>query len=108
MQNPDSNKTSDGFRLTLLATPSLEEPLVDCLLEMDLELDFTLALVYAHASGREALSLGEQVSGRKKRIRLEVTGRQTQIQAFRDRLKEDFLGADIHFTLESLIEAGRL
>lgn len=108
MQSPNDNQITTWVRLTLLAAPSLEEPLVDFLLETNPELEFTLGLVLAHASGHETLSLVEQVSGRKKRIRLEVVGESSLIEELKQQLKGGFAGANLSYSIESLSDHGSI
>jgi hypothetical protein len=92
-------------KLTLIAPILLEEEVVDALLEMDPELAFIAGRVYAHAADGEGLSLLEQVTGRKGKIRFEIVGSDTAIEALLGGLRIHFGGAGIHFWLQSL-EAG--
>lgn len=95
-------------KLTLIVPPLLEEEVIDRLLERDGELEFTAGTLYAHASDHESLSLVEQVTGRKRRIRFEVVGEAEVLQAFLDSLQEPFKGSGIRYLLQALEARGLL
>ncbi len=95
-------------KLTLSVPTLLEEEVVDRLLESDADIEFTVGTVYAHASGEESLSLAEQVTGRKRRVRFEIVGDADDVQALLDALRDRFKGSGIHFLLEPIEARGFL
>ena len=95
-------------KLTLIVPPLLEEELIDRLLEQDGDLEFTAGTIYAHASNHESLSLVEQVTGRKRRIRFEIVGETLVLQALLDLLKERFKSSGIHYLMEPAESRGLL
>lgn len=94
--------------LILEISPSLEDVLADWLLESGLDLEFEVQVVHARATAESGLTLLEQVSGRRKRIRLDVVGTSSAIQALILALKEEFAGADIRYTRIAVEERARL
>jgi hypothetical protein len=95
-------------KLTLIVPMLLEEEVIDRLLEMDGDLEFTAGNVFAHASGEESLSLIEQVTGRKRRIRFEIVGEAGGLQTLLDTLQERFKGSGIHYLVQSIEARGLL
>ena len=94
--------------LTLVVPPLLEEEVIVRLLEQEGGLEFTAGTVYAHASGQEALSLIEQVTGRKRRIRFEIVGEAAQLDVLLVSLQERFKGSSIHYLLQPIEARGLL
>jgi hypothetical protein len=95
-------------KLTLVVPPLLEEEVIDRLLECDGGLEFTAGTVYAHASGHESLSLIEQVTGRKRRIRFEIVGEASELELLLQLLKARFSGSSIHYLLQPIEARGLL
>lgn len=94
--------------LTLIAPPSLEEPLVDWLLQFESEFGFSTFPVSGHSSRHEGLTLAEQVSGRKRQIRFEMHLPETEWRPLIGRLRRDFAGADLHYWVVPIEELGRV
>ena len=64
--------------LILNLNPDLEEDMVDYLLELDCVAGFTSMQVHGH--GRHAhMSMAEQVSGRRKRVQMELLLKQADV-----------------------------
>lgn len=97
-----------GVLFTLIAPPSLEEPLVDWLLEFESEYGFSSFPVSGHSSRQAGLTLAEQVSGRKRQVRFEMHLPETEWQPLVERLRRDFAGAGIHYWVSPVIEQGRV
>jgi hypothetical protein len=98
---------NEFFLLTLIAPPTLEEPLVDWLLQFESEFGFSTFPVNGHSSRQEGLSLAEQVSGRKKQIRFEMHLPESEWRPVVEKLQRDFAGAGIHYWVSPVIEQGR-
>lgn len=94
--------------LTLIAPPSLEEPLVDWLLEFESEFGFSSFPVNGHSSRHGGLTLAEQVSGRKRQVRFEMHLPDNEWRPLVERLNRDFAGAGIHYWVSPIIEHGRV
>ncbi|MGZ8217868.1 DUF3240 family protein [Methylomagnum sp.] len=97
-----------GILFTLIASPGLEEPLVDWLLEFKPEYGFSSFPVNGHSSRQGGLSLAEQVSGRKRQVRFEMHLPEAEWRPLVERLNRDFAGAGIHYWVSPVIEQGRV
>ncbi len=64
--------------LVLNADPELEEDLVDYLLQVEGVSGFTTQSVHGHGP-EGAMSLAEQVAGRRKRLRIEIALEKAQV-----------------------------
>lgn len=94
--------------LTLIAPPSLEETLVDWLLEYESEYGFSSFPVNGHSSRHAGLTLAEQVSGRKRQVRFELHLPAAEISGLTERLKRDFAGVGLHYWVLPVLEHGRV
>ncbi len=94
--------------ITLSVSPSIEESLVDWLLEFAIHSGFTSYPVNGHSSREEGLSLAEQVAGRKKQIRFQMHIPDEELPRFLEQLKRDFAGAGVHYWVTPLIDAGHI
>jgi hypothetical protein len=96
------------FLLTLIVPPTLEEPLVDWLLQFESESGFSTSPVNGHSSRHEGLTLAEQVSGRKKHIRFEMHVPEAEWRPLIEQLRRDFAGAGIHYWVSPVVTQGRV
>lgn len=97
---------SKEYLVTLNVPTMLEESVVDCLLTFEAEHGFSSFEVYAHDHRNTGLSLAEQVSGRRKRIRFQMYIREADLSALLDKLKEKFNNAGIHYWVLPVLEKG--
>lgn len=96
------------FLITLVVPPTLEEPLVDWLLQFESEFGFSSFPVNGHSSRHEGLSLAEQVSGRKKQIRFEMHLPESEWRPLIEQLQRDFNGAGIHYWVSPVVVQERV
>lgn len=96
------------YLISLTASPSLEEPLVDWLLRYEAQYGFSSFPVNGHASRLEGLSLAEQVSGRKKQIRFQMHVPANELEFLLDTLEEEFRGSDIHYWVAPVLKSGHI
>lgn len=94
--------------LTIICPPSLERPVTDWLLEQEAISGFTSLQVHGHGSDPLALSLIEQVEGRKKQIMFQVHLSSEIAENVINALKQNFKGADIHYWLVPVTATGNL
>lgn len=94
------------FLITLNVPPSIEESIVDCLLTFEAEHGFSSFPVSAHDHKNEGLSLAEQVTGRQRKIRFQMSIAEGDLAALLERLKADFSGAGIHYWVLPVIDKG--
>ena len=90
---------------TLIATPELEERLIDWLLETGHE-GFTTADCQGHGVHPGRLSIAEQVVGRQRRVAFWLQLSEDQAKSIVARLGADFGDAGLHFWLTPAIAAG--
>jgi hypothetical protein len=94
--------------LTLIVPVSLEEVLVDWLFENAPGRGFCSGPVNGHSGNHEALTLGEQVAGRKRQIRFEIHAPEDDARGMLERLGADLPGAAIHYWIAPLKAAGEI
>lgn len=97
---------TDSVLLTLIVPVSLEEVLVDWLFEVAPDRGFCSAPVNGHSGDHGALTLSEQVSGRKRQIRFEIHAPADDARGMIKRLRQDLPGAAIHYWIAPLMDAG--
>lgn len=89
--------------LILIVSPSLEEMLVDILLQQTAVPGFTTSNVSGHGSshgaGGGSLSLVEQVTGRQQRVQFMMHAALADLQSLIAELKAKFQNTDIHYIL---------
>lgn len=96
------------YLITLTVPPTIEETVVDWLLQFDFHAGFTSFPVNGHSSRETGLSLAEQVTGRKKQARFQIHIPETELPPFIDRLRRDFSGTGLHYWVSPVLEAGHL
>jgi hypothetical protein len=94
--------------ITLTAAPSIEESLVDWLLEFSDHIGFTSQRANGHSSRLEGLNLAEQVAGRRAQIRFQMHLPAEELPRFMASLKENFGGAGVHYWVTPLLDAGHV
>ncbi|MEJ2645905.1 MAG: DUF3240 family protein [Gammaproteobacteria bacterium] len=94
--------------LVLIASPSLEEVLADWLLDREDGTGFSTVPVSGHGSGLVNLSAAEQVAGRRRRVQFQIHGSRDHLESTLAGLKQDFAGADLHYWMIPLLDAGHL
>lgn len=91
--------------LILMAPVSLEEVLVDLLLQQEAITGFTSSSVNGHGKQHAALSMVEQVAGRQRRVQFMVHASFAGLQDLVAELKRKFSNAGIHCVLLPVAEA---
>ncbi len=97
---------SKDYLVTLNAPLSLEEALVDCLLTLESEHGFSSFPVNAHDHKNEGLSLAEQVSGRQKKIRMQMYVPEQGLATLLAQLRTEFPGSGIKYWVLPVFESG--
>jgi len=91
--------------LTLIATPELEERLVDWLLEASYE-GFTTTQCHGHGVHTDRLSTAEQVAGRQRQIAFWLQLREDEAGAVIQGLSKSFGGAGLHYWITPVLAGG--
>ncbi|MFT5321749.1 MAG: hypothetical protein ACI934_001907 [Pseudohongiellaceae bacterium] len=92
--------------LTLNTNPDLEEDLVDYLLSLDGVSGFTSYPVSGHGD-HDDLSVSEQVSGRRKRLQVEIILDDSQVQPLLGGLAEN-VGKDFNWWQQPVVASGSI
>lgn len=96
------------YLMTLNAPPILEEAIVDCLLSLTSENEFSSVPINAHSHNHENLTLAEQVVGRQKQIRFQIYVNEPDKNTLIEQLKLNFSGSGIHYWLTPILESGKI
>ncbi|ACT48665.1 DUF3240 family protein [Methylotenera mobilis] len=100
------NQQLNGQGLLILMAPvSLEEALVDLLLQKDEISGFTSSSVNGHGRQHAELSLVEQVAGRQRRVQFMMHASFAGLQDLVTELKGKFSDTGIHYILLPIAEA---
>ena len=109
---PNIEKPSMGMDqlvlITLTVPPSVEESMVDWLLQFNDHSGFTSHRANGHSSRLEGLNIAEQVAGRKEQIRFQMHLSANDLPRLMDTLNKDFSGVGLHYWITPLIDAGHI
>lgn len=94
--------------LYILASPAIEEAMVDWLLRHPDVTGFTSVAAQGHGSSTHSMSLAEQVAGRKKQLLFLVETDSHTAGGIIKSLHSEFSGSGLHYWLVPLEEAGHL
>ncbi len=95
-----------NVKLVLIVAPELEEDLVDVLLGLPAVGGFTASVVAGNGKTQN-MSLAEQVTGRRKRLRFELVLAETVLAEVLGRLRER-IGGETVYWVEPLLDFGKL
>jgi len=94
--------------VVLTGPPALESQLIDWLLLREGGLGFSSSEVHGHSTRHDHLSIPEQVSGRQRRLQIQVQLDRSLLEDFIAELAEEFTGADLHYWVIPLLVGGDL
>lgn len=94
--------------LTIVFPPSVEEKLLDALLETPGAEVFTSAQVHCHGSGHGPTSAAEQVMGRRRGVQVQVVLATEALDRVVALLNTDFRGTSIRYWATTLVAEGAL
>jgi hypothetical protein len=95
-----------NVKLVLIVAPELEEDLVDVLLGLTAVSGFTSGIVSGNGK-QQNMSLAEQVTGRRKRLRFELVLDEAVLGNILGELRER-IGGDTVYWVEPLLDFGKL
>jgi len=108
-QNKEAQHATAQGLLILIVPPTLEEMLVDVLLQQAEISGFTSSKVNGHGTvhgdGAAKLSIVEQVTGRQQRVQFMMHANVADLKALVVTLKARFRSTDIHYILLPLLES---
>jgi hypothetical protein len=103
---------SEPYRPQLLYVisipPSLEDQLIDWLLDRAEPAGFSSSSISGHSSDPSHLSVAEKVSGKQHRLQFQVQIDAAQVEPFTAGLRAEFDGSDVHFWAIPLALSGSL
>lgn len=94
--------------LSLVVAPDIEDVIVDWLLERDEVSGFTSFPINGHGASPHAMTLAEQVAGRRRQILFQTHLPRSEADGLLADLKRDFAGSGMHYWLLPLAAAGHL
>ncbi|MCG6943164.1 MAG: DUF3240 family protein [Thiohalocapsa sp.] len=94
--------------LHLIVPTSIEDALVEWLLERDDVPGFSSLPISGHGSSEHSMSLAEQVAGRTRRVLFLLQLPQPVAERVLAALQSDFAGTGLHWWLTPVLAAGRL
>jgi nitrogen regulatory protein PII len=95
-----------NVKLVLIVAPELEEDLVDVLLGLPAIDGFTASVVAGNGK-QQNMSLAEQVTGRRKRLRFELVVAEVMLSEVLDELRQRVEGDTVYW-VEPLLDFGKL
>lgn len=98
----------DQCLLIIFAPPSVEETIVDWLLEHESIEGFSSAEAYGHGVRQTGMSLLEQVTGRQRRVQFMIRTNVKISQHLIEDMREKFIGVGLHYFTVPVLGAGRL
>lgn len=98
----------DQCLLVLITTPSMENALVDWLLDRDDIPGFTSIAANGHGGSIHALTAAEQVTGRQKQVMFQLHLAEAVAQTVIRSIKESFRGGSVHYWMAPLLLSGRV
>jgi len=94
--------------LFIVATPAVEQTLVDWLLAREDVSGFSSAPVRGHGTAHEKLSMSEQVEGRQNQLMFYTQVPLDTARAVVASLREEFRGAGLHYWILPAVEGGHI
>lgn len=83
--------------LTLLAPPSIEEKLLDVLLDAVGDEVFTSVPTFSHGTSHSRLNSVEKVLGRSAAVQVQILVTQDEMNGLLERLCEEFVGTGLRY-----------
>jgi hypothetical protein len=98
----------DQCLLLIFAPPSVEETMVDWLLEHEDIEGFSSAEAYGHGARKTGMSMLEQVTGRQRRVQFMIHTNNAIAGHLVEDMREKFTGVGLHYFIVPVMQAGRL
>ncbi len=94
--------------LVLVVSPSIDNAMVDWLLDRDDVQGFTSASIYGHGDPHHTLSSSEQVAGRKKQVMFRMHLSEQAAREMISSIQQSFKGAAIHYWVIPMLISGHI
>ena len=94
--------------ISIVVAPSIEDMVVDWLLEREEVSGFTSIAVDGHGSSTHSMTIGEQVAGRRKQVMFQFYLPEQLMSGMVEGLREGFHGTGLHYWVTPVMDNGRL
>ncbi len=94
--------------LNLVVSPEVEDSVTDWLLEREGVSGFSSHPIAGHGSSEHAMTLAEQVAGRRRQVLFQVHLARADAEAVLAAIRRDFHGSGMHYWLLPLLDSGHL
>ncbi len=94
------------YLVTFNVPPRIESMVVDRLLLLESTRGFSSFPVSAHDNLNQGLSVGEQVTGRQKKIRFQIYVPEAELAVLLEHTRQQFAGAGIEYWVLPVIDNG--
>lgn len=99
---------TDSCLFNLVVTPEVEDAVTDWLLEREEVSGFSSHVIAGHGSSIHAMSLAEQVAGKRRQILFQFHLPVARSGTLLADIRQAFEGSGMHFWLVPLIDAGHV
>lgn len=99
---------SETCLLNLVVAPAVEDTVTDWLLVRDSVTGFSTYPISGHGSSEHAMSLAEQVAGKRKQILFQLLLPRAQADPLIEEIRRDFHGSGMHYWLVPILDSGHL
>ena len=94
--------------ISIVVVPTIEDMVVDWLLEREEVSGFTRIAVDGHGSSVHSMTVGEQVAGRRKQVMFQFYLPEQLMSGVVEGLTDDFRGTGLHYWVTPVVDSGRL
>jgi hypothetical protein len=98
----------DECLLVLIVTPTIENAMVDWLLERGDVPGFTSAPINGHGASAHSLTAAEQVAGRQRQVMFQLHLPRSTADSLVEAIRDAFGGSGMHYWLTPLLASGHL
>jgi len=98
----------DECLLVLIVTPTIENAMVDWLLDRDDVSGFTSMPISGHGASVHSLTAAEQVAGRQRQVMFQLHLPRATADTLVDAVRGAFGGSGMHYWLTPLLASGHL
>jgi hypothetical protein len=98
----------DECLLVLIVTPTIENAMVDWLLERDDVPGFTSAPINGHGASTHSLTAAEQVAGRQRQVMFQLHLPRAAADSLVGAIRDTFGGSGMHYWLTPVLVSGHL
>lgn len=99
---------SETCLLNLVVSPEVESPVTDWLLSQASVSGFSSHLIAGHGSSEHAMSLAEQVAGKRRQVLFQLHMPCVDARDLLALIKSEFSGSGMHYWLQPVVESGHL